>query len=89
VEVGTTWYDDKTMEYFYSGGGNSDPYFSNRIKVNNLTNEMWQWCTDYKLTGHFARWHCEYGHNNKKDYDIVQFEREEPALMFALKFGAL
>ena len=37
----------------------------------------------------FARWHCEFGSNYARDYDVVQFEHEEPAIMFALKFGAL
>lgn len=73
------------MEHFWTDGGNNRPYFQHRIKIKQITNEMANWCTEYQIPGHFARWHCEFG----RDYDIVQFEREEPAIMFALKFGAL
>lgn len=77
------------MEYFHGGGGSSNPYFSHRIKVKRVTNEMFAWCNAYVIEGpqHFARWHCEHGGHRNRDYDVVQFEREEPALMFALKFG--
>jgi hypothetical protein len=77
------------MEFFYGGGGSSNPYFAHRIKVKKVSNEMFEWCNDYEVVGahHFARWHCEHGSAYNRDHDVVQFEREEPALMFALKFG--
>lgn len=76
------------MEYFDGGGGSSNPYFINQVKVKKVSDEMWQWCNDYELPGHFSRWYVHWGHS-AAPYDIVQFEREEPALMFALKFGHL
>ena len=77
------------MEYFYGGGGSSNPYFSHRIKVKKVTNEMFEWCDAYVIDGpqHFARWCTEWGESRGRDYDVVQFEREEPLLMFILKFG--
>ncbi len=77
------------MEKFYGGGGNNRPYFPYRIKVKAVTNEMHKWCNDYEIVGarHFARWHCEFADMYQRDYDVVQFECEEAAIMFALKFG--
>lgn len=76
------------MEYFYSEGGNNEPYFRYRIKVKSVTAEMFEWCKNYQYLRNtdFAHWHCDYG--VLRDYDVIQFEQEEPALMFALKFGA-
>lgn len=77
------------MEKFYSGGGNNSPRFPYRIKVDRCTTEMYEWCEAYPVpgSGFFQRFHVEWGSSNDKDYDVVQFEWEEPALMFALKFG--
>ena len=77
------------MEHFWTDGGNNRPYFQHRIKVTQATKEMFDWCMEYHIPGHFARWHCEFGSTHARDYDIVQFEREEPALLFRLKFGHL
>lgn len=78
------------MEKFYSGGGNNSPRFPYRIKVNECTAEMYEWCMRYPVTGSgsFKRFHVEWNSlSNNKAYDVVQFEWEEPAIMFALKFG--
>lgn len=77
------------MEHFYSGGGNNRPTFRYRIKVDNCTNDMYTWCEAYPVTGsgNFQRFHVEWASVYNKDYDVVQFEWEEPAIMFALKFG--
>jgi hypothetical protein len=78
------------MEKFYSGGGNNSPMFPYRIKVDECTEEMYAWCTEYPVSGSgvFQRFHVEWSTlANNRDYDVVQFEWEEPALMFALKFG--
>lgn len=77
------------MEKFYSGGGNNSPRFPYRIKVNECTSEMYEWCLEYPVTGsgYFQRFHIEWSTVYNKEYDVVQFEWEEAALMFALKFG--
>lgn len=77
------------MKYFHSEGGNNRPHFPYRIKVAKCTTEMHKWCTEYPVTGngYFQRFHVEWSLITKKDYDVVQFEWEEPAIMFALKFG--
>ena len=78
------------MEYFRSGGGNNSPYFSHRIRVPDCTSDMYTWCTEYDDQGsYFRRWHVEWKGITKKNYDVVQFEWEEAALLFALKFGCL
>lgn len=83
------------MEYFYSGGGNNRPYFSNRIKVKEFNTEMYEWCEAYP-TGpneYFKRFHVEWksmysdNQGRARDYEVAQFEWEEAAIMFALKFG--
>jgi hypothetical protein len=76
------------MNVFWSEGGHK-PYFSHRIKVAECTNEMYVWCKNYEDEGrYFRRFHVEwksvYG---QRDYDIVQFEWEEAAIMFALTFN--
>jgi hypothetical protein len=77
------------MEYFYSGGGSNNPRFPYRIKVNQFTSDMYTWCEEYPVTGsgYFQRFHVEWSTVYNKEYDVVQFEWEEPAIMFALKFG--
>jgi hypothetical protein len=74
------------MEYFRSIGGNNSPYFRHRVKVRKCTDEMFDWCRDFSdEEKNFRRWHVEWG----KDYDVVQFEWEEAAVLFALMFGCL
>jgi len=77
------------MEYFYSGGGNSSPYFSHRIKVAKCTSEMYEWCAAFDDEGkYFRRWHVEWKATHlPRDYDIVQFEWVDAALMFKLTWG--
>lgn len=82
------------MEYFSSHGGNNKPYFTHRLKVKKMTNEAYEWCLDYPSTGYFQRFHVEWdsyapGTEMHKGYEIVQFESERAAIMFALKFGHL
>lgn len=77
------------MEYFYSGGGNNRPYFSHRIKVPKCTEEMYLWCEFFDDEDkHFRRWHVEWKEIHRpRDYDIVQFEWADAALMFKLTWG--
>ncbi len=50
---------------------------------------MYKWCLAYDNEGkHFRRFHVECKEiKDGADYDVVQFEWEEAALMFSLKFG--
>jgi hypothetical protein len=77
------------MEYFWSDGGNNDPYFSHRVRIPKLTTEMYEWCSDFDDEGkHFRRWHVQWQVNRpQRDYDVVQFEWREAANMFLLTWG--
>ena len=79
------------MEYFWSDGGNNRPYFRHRVKVDKCTSEMYKWCEEYDDQGvPFRRWHVEWRKIDvEREYEVVQFEWEEAALMFVLKFGCL
>ena len=78
------------MRPYYGSGGNTRPYFKYRIKINKCTTEMWDWCCAYPGEGDHHRFHVEWKSiHHERGYDIVQFEREEPALMFTLKFGCI
>jgi len=83
------------MELFYSGGGRSNPDFRYKVRVKKPFDGMMEWCDDYPVTGsgYFQRYYIDWNWNNGEevwmsDYAIFQFEWEEPAIMFALKFGA-
>ena len=77
------------MEYFWSDGGNNRPVFRYRIQVPKCTTEMYEWCEQFDHEGaYFRRWHVEWMDTHKpRDYEIVQFEWETAAILFALKFG--
>lgn len=74
------------MEYFYSGGGNSNPDFIYRFEVKDITNDMWKWCENYPLSGPFERWHVQHpkaiGNN-----PIITFENSKAAYMFSLAYS--
>lgn len=77
------------MEYFYGGGGRSNPDFVYRFAVKEVTNNMWKWCENYPLTGPFERWYVQ--HNTKmggpEQPPIVQIENKNAAFMFKLAFS--
>jgi hypothetical protein len=85
------------MELFYGGGGRSNPDFRFKIRIHRHTggdlSGMMEWCDNYPVTGagYFQRYYIDW-RDPKGDFDGVyatfQFEQEEPAIMFALKFGA-
>ena len=79
------------MELFYSGGGRSNPDFSYKVRVRRQDG-MLEWCDEYPVTGagHFQRYWVDWRDNGSYDtpYATFQFEWEEPAILFALKFGA-
>jgi len=76
------------MQYFGSG----KPYFAHRIKVKELPNSAFEWCEAYDDGGQpFRRFHIEWdeyyvGDTGHKGFTIVQFEWEEAAMMFALRW---
>jgi len=79
----------KVMEHFYGGGGRSNPDFRYKVRLHRDACEgAYDWCEAYpvKGTGYFQRWYLD-----TREYDngfvTYQFEWEEPAIMFALKFG--
>ena len=75
------------MEYFRSESGHR-PYFSHRVSVSKCTDDMYEWCLQYDTEGkHFRRFHVEWAGVHQRDHDIVQFEWEQAALMFSLRFG--
>ena len=71
------------MEYFYGGGGSSNPNFMYRFEVRELTNDMWHWCEKYPLNGPFERWHVQ--RNQPKP--IVTFESRKAAYMFSIAYS--
>ena len=77
------------MEYFGSG----KPYFAHRIRLKSITTEAYEWCCDYPDDGQpFRRFHVEWdlqslGNDGHKGYEVVQFEWEEAAIMFKLRWG--
>jgi len=76
------------MEYFYGGGGRSDPDFLYRFEVKEITNEMWKWCENYPLTDPFERWYVQHASKAKhRPNPIITFENKNAAFMFALAFS--
>lgn len=74
------------MEYFYGGGGNSNPDFTYRFLVKDIPPEMYKWCVDYPLTGPFERWHIKHQTQNING-PILQIESRKAAYMFRLTFS--
>lgn len=81
------------MEYFYGGGGNSNPEFCYRFLVERVTNEMWSWCEKYPLNGPFERWYVKHRHKvltydgGNKELPLIQIESRKAAYMFKLAFS--
>jgi len=51
---------------------------------------MYEWCQAFDDEGkYFRRWHVEWNdsHHPKVNYDVVQFEWHEAAVMFKLRWG--
>jgi len=84
------------MELFYGGGGNQYPDFRYKVQIkknSSNVNEMMKWCDDYS-TGSapfFKRYYIDWKGGTKSyndnEYIIFQFEWDEPAILFALKFS--
>ncbi len=81
------------MEYFYGGGGRSNPDFCYRFLVKKVTNEMYKWCEGYPLNGPFERWYIQHnGKPNKNNSDevqipMIQIESRKAAYMFRIAFS--
>lgn len=76
------------MERYYSYGGKSNPEFPYRVKVKDASDEMLNWCSKYPAKGSFERYYIEWTTYNHNLQNVVfQFETEEPAILFKLKFG--
>ena len=81
------------MKYFHSSGGNNKPYFAHRIKLTKIVSEAYDWCLEYPDQDRpFRRFHVEWDHyqagqEGHKGYEIIQFEWEEAAIMFTLRWS--
>jgi len=74
------------MEYFYGGGGNTNPSFPYAFRVTSIPDVMWAWCERYPLTGPFERWHVRHAtHTNDKP--IIQFESRKAAYLFSIAYS--
>jgi hypothetical protein len=74
------------MEYFYGGGGRSNPDFTYRFLVKDVTSEMHHWCDSYPLNGPFERWHIR-ANTHQSGKPIVQIESRKAAYMFRIAFS--
>ena len=78
------------MKKYHSEGGRTDPGFPHEVRVRQCNTEMYEWCEAYDDQGRpFCRFYVRWDYHDAKGYDIVQFEQEAPAVMFALTFGKL
>jgi hypothetical protein len=85
------------VEYFYSGGGNNRPDFTYRFLVSKITEEMYDWCDNYPLTGPFERWHIinnyyesrplRIDRGDSPETPLIQFESRKAAYMFRIAFS--
>jgi hypothetical protein len=76
------------MKIYYSGGGRSNPDFRYKVTVTYPLTDMRAWCDEYPVTGNgdFQRYYIEWPKGDSNTA-IFQFEWEEPAIMFTLKFA--
>ena len=74
------------MEYFYGGGGRSNPDFTYRFLVKEVTNEMYKWCENYPLNGPFERWYIK--HNYKEVLDASGFKTQTPMVQIESRKAA-
>ena len=77
------------MKRYHSEGGTQNPDFPYQVRVRDFTTEMYDWCKAYDDQGEtFCRFHVKWNlYDNHNEYDRVTFEQEQPAIMFALRFG--
>jgi hypothetical protein len=80
------------MEMFYGGGGRGNPDFRYKVRVKKPFDGMIEWCNDYPVTGtgYFQRYYVDFrdGTNTFSDtHAVFQFELEEAAIMFSLRWS--
>ena len=78
------------MQRYFSEGGARNPHFPYKVKVKYPIDGTVEWCNNYPTQtehGYFERYYIEFAEGDS-NYVTFQFEWEEPAIMFALKFGS-
>ena len=76
------------MELFYGGGGRSNPDFTYQFELKAVTESMFEWCSNYPLTGPFERWYIRYGlSNDVNSKPVIQIESRKAAYLFKLAFS--
>lgn len=82
------------MEFFFSDGGNNRPFFIYRLKIDDTSTEIYEWCKNYPSKGPFSRWHIDRKMisdsktNTVTKFDIViQFELKDAYLAFMYAFA--
>jgi hypothetical protein len=75
------------MEIYRSEGGAYNPHFRYSVIVNTVTAEAYGWLQDYPGLECFDRFWINWTGREQLGYLEVQFEREQPAIMFRLKYG--
>jgi hypothetical protein len=75
------------MEKFYGGGGRSNPDFVYRFEVKTVSNEMYEWCEQYPLTGPFERWYIQYSSSSSDANPVIQFESRQAAYWFRIAYS--
>ena len=77
------------MKKYHSEGGRTDPGFPHEVRVRQCNTELYDWCEAYDDQGEtFCRYHVKWNmYDNANGHDRVTFEQEQPAIMFALRFG--
>jgi hypothetical protein len=76
------------MKKYHSEGGTQNPDFLYQVRVRDFTTEMYDWCEAYDRGETFCRYHVKWNlYDSPNEYDRVTFEQEQPAIMFALRFG--
>lgn len=75
------------MELYHSSGGAQNPRFRYTVKVDTVSAEAYQWLQEYEGLECFDRFYINWVEREKKGYLEVQFERQEPAMMFSLSWG--
>lgn len=76
------------MRSYFTEGGRSNPDFRYKVKVTLPFPGALQWCEEYPTKtpdGSFERYYTDW-RASSDGHVIFQFEQEEPAVMFALKF---
>ena len=74
------------MEYFYGGGGRSNPDFIYRFEVKGITQDMWEWCENYPSRGSFERWHVQHGKSEGTN-PMITFESSKAAYLFSIAYS--